>query len=182
MDSRDGALSIHARDVYAELLRECRHQRVQLGARALEALRVQRSEHVQLRLGRQGLDIGLERVHVVSHDAGDDIGASLGGDALEHALKLCRLVDALARAIHGERRDSLSGDARQRRGELSQLLFAQPQRAALLHDGGRREFHLHVRGGLAGALLYERARIIARAISDAAHSIIGLAGGLSVQV
>ena len=65
---------------------------------------------------------------------------------------------------------------------MSQLLFAQPQRAALLHDGSRRKFHLHVRGGLAGALLYERARIIARAISDGAHSIIGLTSGLSIQV
>ena len=31
-------------------------------------------------------------------------------------------------------------------------------------------------------MLYERARIIARAIGDAAHGIIRLAGGLSIQV
>ena len=65
---------------------------------------------------------------------------------------------------------------------MRQLLFAQPQRTALLHDGSRREFHLHVRRGLAGALLYERARIIARAIGDGAHGIIRLASGLSIQV
>ena len=122
----DGALSIHGGDVEIELLRECRHQRVQLGARALEALGIQRSEHIELRLWWKCLDIGLERVHVIGHNAGDDIGASLSGDALEHGFKLRGLLDTLARAIHGERRDSLSGDARQRRGELRQLLFAQP--------------------------------------------------------
>jgi hypothetical protein len=74
----------------------------------------------------EGLDIGLERVHVVSHDTGDDIRASLSWNTLEHVLKLRGLVDALACPIHGERRDSLGGDARKRRGELRQLLFAQP--------------------------------------------------------
>ena len=89
-------------------------------------MRVQRSEHIKLRLWWKCLDSGLERVHVVSHDACDDIRASLSGDALEHVFKLRGLVDTLACPIHGERRDSLGGDARKRRGELRQLLFAQP--------------------------------------------------------
>ena len=65
---------------------------------------------------------------------------------------------------------------------MRQLLFTQPQRTALLHDGGSREFHLRVRGGLAGALLYERARIIACTVGDGAHSVARLASGLSIQV
>ena len=89
-------------------------------------MRVQRSEHIELRLWWKCLDSGLERVHVVSHDACDNIRASLSWNTLEHVLKLRGLVDALARAIHGERGDCLGGDARKRRGELRQLLFTQP--------------------------------------------------------
>ena len=89
-------------------------------------MRVQRGEHIELRLWWKCLDSGLERVHVVSHDACDDIRASLSWNTLKHCLKLGSLVDALTRTVHGERRDSLGGDARKRRGELRQLLFTQP--------------------------------------------------------
>ena len=89
-------------------------------------MRVQRSEHIELRLWWKCLDSGLERVHVIGHNAGDDVGASLSGDALEHVFKLRRLFNALACPIHCERGNCLGGDARKRRGELCQLLFTQP--------------------------------------------------------